>query len=83
MRDSKFGNELVIYWYNIGKSMKTPTLDKEIHFPTLASQKIKIQGWNVIFVLPMLVTYVIVQHRKIKIPRLEGHILDYQVWSSM
>ena len=83
LRDSKFGNELVIYWYNIGKSMKTPTLDKEIHFPTLASQKIKIQGWNVIFVLPMLVTYVIVQHRKSKIPRLKGHISDYQVWSSM
>ena len=83
LRDSKFGNELVIYWYNIGKAMKTPTLDKEIHFPTLASQKIKIQGWNVIFVLSMLVTYVIVQHRKSKIPRLEGHILDYQVWSSM
>ena len=83
LRDSKFGNELVIYWYNIGKSMKTPTLDKEIHFPTLASQKIKIQGWNVIFVLPMLVTYVIVQHRKCRIPRLEGHMLDYQVWSSM
>ena len=63
--------------------MKTPTLDKEIHFPTLASAKIKIQGGNVIFVLPMLVTYVIVQHRKCKIPRLEGHILDYQVWSSI
>ena len=60
--------------------MKTPTLDKEIHFPTLASRKIKIQGWNVTeFVLPMLVTYVIVQHRKCKIPRLEGHVLDYQV----
>ena len=63
--------------------MKTPTLDTEIHFLTLASQKIKIQGWNVIFVLPMLATYVIVQHRKSKIPRLEGHILDSQVWSSM
>ena len=55
--------------------MKTPTSDKEIHFPTVASQKIKIQGWNVIFVLPMLVTYVIVQHRKCKIPRLEGHFM--------
>ena len=59
--------------------MKTPTLDKEIDLPILASRKIKIQGWNVIFVLPMLVNYVIVQHRKCKIPRLEGHILDYQV----
>ena len=46
------GYWLVLYWKNNGKSTKTPTLDKEIHFPTLVSQKLKTQGWKVIFALP-------------------------------
>ena len=73
------GYWLVLYWKNNGKSTKTPTLDKEIHFPTLVSQKLKTQGWKVIFALPSLVIYEKVQHGKHKTPRLEGHILYYQV----
>ena len=76
-----------MHWFFIGiivenqwKISKKSNIGKRDTLSNLVSQKLKIQGWKVIFVLPMLVNYVIVQHWKQRNPMLEGYMLYYQVW---